>query len=84
MRRKEVLSVEGGRISFHLSHPFAGNHLPLAFFGCLLSLWLLVLCVCFWWFFPKAAAKGSFEKSVAIKDCHSGLSSNIAQSKDCQ
>ena len=42
-------------------------------------------------FFPKAAAKGSFKKSVAIKDCHYGLSSNIAQSstevmavfKDC-
>ena len=30
--------------------------------------------------FPKAAAKGSFEKSVVIKDCLRRLSSKTAQS----
>ena len=34
-------------------------------------------------FFPKAAAKGSFEKSVAIKDCHQSSAEVMAVFKDC-
>ena len=33
--------------------------------------------------FPKAAAKGSFEKSVAIKDCHQSSAEVMAVFKDC-
>ena len=34
---------------------------------------VVFLCFCdgvFVYFFPKAAGKGSFKKSAAIKDCH--------------
>ena len=54
------------------------NYWSAKYLNCRLSLATLEML-----FFPKAAAKGSFKKSVVIKDCHSGLSSNIAQSKDC-
>ena len=33
--------------------------------------------------FPKAAAKGSFEKSVAIKDFHQSSAGVMAVFKDC-
>ena len=39
---------------------------------CVFSVCARVLSVCsYWCFFPKATAKGSFEKSATIKDCRS-------------